>query len=197
MANNGQARVMFALLVLSILALLCAPLLMPSGYSWLSNTISESAAQGVAHAWLARVGLMIYGLAVIWAAVAMREFWGAGARVCHLVFGLCMVAAAMYPIRPWDVNADYDVTEDYLHSLAATVMGFAYTFGVLCVYFQHAKSSRRARRFDLIAAAVATVFPLMMLNLPGLQGGIQRIMFLVSYVWYGREILRFAKGRGG
>jgi hypothetical protein len=44
--------------------------------------------------------------------------------------------------------------------------------------------------FDLAAAIVATAFPLLMLGMPEIHGFIQRIMFLVSYLWYGKEALR-------
>ena len=183
-------RGILALLLVSLVCLLFAPMIMPQDYHWLSNAISESAAQGIHGAWLARLGLVLYGLAVIWLAVFLRGEWGIGARYCHLFFGVFMVFAAAFSIRPWDQTANFDPTEDFLHSFAATAMGFAYTFGVLLVFFQRSKFGLGSRLFDLVAAVVATVFPLLMLNMPEVHGLIQRIMFLVSYIWYGKETMR-------
>lgn len=54
----------------SALILALAPVLMPTGYSWVSHTTSESAAQGVAGAWLARCGSLLFGFSVSgWPAV--------------------------------------------------------------------------------------------------------------------------------
>ena len=57
----------------SAIALALAPVMMPSGYSWVSNTTSESAAQRVHGAWLGRMGLWMFGLSVLSAAVAVRD----------------------------------------------------------------------------------------------------------------------------
>lgn len=182
------------LLIISCACLLSAPLLMPQDYSWVSNAVSDSAAQGVHGAWLARLAFVIYGLAIIWLSVALYGRWGIGARYCHLLFGICMVAAAAFSIRPWDPAAAFDPTEDLLHSFAATAMGFAYTFGVLLVFLRRPKTEPGGRLFDLLAAAVATVFPLLMLAMPEIHGLIQRVMFLVSYLWYAREGMGLCRG---
>lgn len=42
-------------LAASLVALALAPLLMPASYDWRANTISESGAQGIEGAWLARL----------------------------------------------------------------------------------------------------------------------------------------------
>jgi TRAP-type C4-dicarboxylate transport system permease small subunit len=52
-------------LVASALALALAPLLLPTSYSWVAHTTSESAAQGVPGSWLARVGFLVFGAAVL------------------------------------------------------------------------------------------------------------------------------------
>jgi hypothetical protein len=52
-------------LTVSALALAVAPMLMPESYSWVVHTTSESAAQGVNGAWLARLGFVAFGFAVL------------------------------------------------------------------------------------------------------------------------------------
>ena len=57
-------------------ALVClgvAPLVLPDGYSWIHDGVSESAAQGIAGAWLARLGFVLFGLAVV--ALALFVGW--------------------------------------------------------------------------------------------------------------------------
>ena len=64
------------LLLLSATAIAVAPLAMPEGYSWISNAISESAAQGQERAWVARLGFLLYGFAVLWLVVLAHGRWG-------------------------------------------------------------------------------------------------------------------------
>jgi hypothetical protein len=61
----------------SAAALAAAPALMPPSYSWISHTMSESAAQGVSGAWLARLGFLLLGLSVMALAFAATPDWGA------------------------------------------------------------------------------------------------------------------------
>jgi hypothetical protein len=49
------------LLMLSAAAVAVAPLMLPGSYSWVRHAISESAAQGVVGAWVARLGLLLLG----------------------------------------------------------------------------------------------------------------------------------------
>ncbi|HET9901772.1 MAG TPA: hypothetical protein VFR46_12025 [Actinomycetes bacterium] len=66
-------------LALSAIALGAAPALMPDDYSWIGHTTSESAAQGVSGAWLARLGFLLFGLSAIWlAAQRLRRLHGRG-----------------------------------------------------------------------------------------------------------------------
>lgn len=53
------------LLALSAVLILVAPVMMPDSYSWVSNYISESAAQNVTDAWVARLGFLLFGFAVL------------------------------------------------------------------------------------------------------------------------------------
>ena len=63
------------LLAVSFLLLLLAPLMMPAGYSWITHTTSESAAQGLVNAWIARLGFLLLGFAVLWLSLNFRNKW--------------------------------------------------------------------------------------------------------------------------
>jgi hypothetical protein len=177
-------------LVASIAALAAAPLLMPSGYSAMSNTISESAAQNLAGAWLARLGFLLFGLSVLGVVSLRAASWGAVGTGMHWAFGAFMVAVAAFSHRnPFGMPSDG--TEDLLHSVAATAMGFAFAFGIIAVQV-HARrlGGSPSWIYDAFAVAASVLIPLTMIGSPGIAGLVQRGMFAVSYVWYARQALR-------
>ncbi len=177
------------LLLLSAVALLAAPLLMPPGYSWLTHTTSESAAQALEGAWLARLGFILFGLTVIWLASFKTAVWARAAVWFHLAFGVCMVGTAAFSHSPWLAGVPFDPVENFLHSLTATVLGFAFAFGVVVRFLQREKGDKMGRLLDVTAVAAATFLPLLMATQPDIIGLLQRAMFLVAYLWYGREAL--------
>jgi len=190
-AGTGNPRLaqgsIVALLLLSAGCLLAAPWIMPPGYFWLTHTTSESAAQGLAGAWLARLGFLLFGLAVIWLAVFKAPLWARTAVWFHLAFGVCMVGTAAFSHYPWLPGVPFDPVEDFLHSLTATVMGFAFALGVVVRFLQREKGDRAGRLLDVTAVAAATFLPLLMARQPEIIGLLQRLMFGVAYLWYGRE----------
>jgi hypothetical protein len=180
-------RVGLGCLLFSMLMLLLAPTQMLSSYNWLQHTTSESAAQGIPGAWLARLGFMIFGLTVIWFSALLRNDWAPPVRWLHSVFGVCMVAAAVFSSRPWLVSLPFDPIEDALHSLAATAMGFAFAAGVMWRFFSRDVNLKR-RGLDLTAVLASVIIPLSMSALPTWDGLLQRIMFAIAFVWYGFEL---------
>lgn len=186
---SGAMLGVVGLLLLSAVALGVAPLLMPASYSSLANTTSESAAQGVEYAWVARLGFLAFGLAVLWLAAALRKSWARGAQWLHMAFGVLMIATAAFSHRSWVAGAQFDPIEDVLHSFTATAMGFAFSLGVLARLLQRGRQGEPGRALDAVALVAATVIPLLMARFVGLDGVIQRLMFLVAYLWYARETL--------
>lgn len=176
------------LLFISFLALLLAPLQMPASYSWLHHTTSESAAQGIAGAWLARLGFLLFGLAVIWQTAVLRDQWSLPVQLLLGAFGVFMTAVAAFSARPWLADLPYDPVEDWLHSFAATGMGFAFALGV-GVRWWHRPWAAKWRIADLVAVAAAVLVPLAMSFLPDWDGLLQRLMFTIAYLWYGLEMI--------
>ncbi|MGB7859106.1 MAG: DUF998 domain-containing protein [Acidimicrobiia bacterium] len=182
------------------MALALAPLLMPDSYTWVSNTTSESAAQGVDGAWLARLGFLMFGLAVLWLTAISGPQWGRWGRRFHGVFGVLMTATAAFSHRPFEPGIVFDRTEDLLHSVAATAMGFAFAFGVFAVMVLRPERSIPRRVPDVAALAASVIIPLSMGAWSGSAGLLQRSMFLIAYLWYAIEALgtlgRDQPGRG-
>jgi hypothetical protein len=170
----------------SALALALAPAVLPRSYSWVEHTTSEAAGQGVGGAWLARVGFVLFGVAVGLVVRCRRVGWNPVAVVAHGGFAVSMVAVAVFPSRPW-TEAPYDSLPDLLHSVAATAMGFCFVIGVVALM---GEGRSRGRRWgDALAVGAAVVLPLAMTVWPSSAGVSQRLMFFVAYLWYGREIL--------
>jgi hypothetical protein len=163
---------------------------MPDSYNWVSHTTSESAAQGVNGAWLARLGFLMFGLAVVWLTAISAPRWGRWGRLFHGMFGVLMAATAAFAHRPFEPGIVFDRTEDLLHSVAATAMGFAFAFGVLAVMVYRPERSIPQRVLDVAALAASVVIPLSMGAWSGSAGLLQRSMFLIAYLWYAVEALR-------
>ena len=183
-----------ACLAASAVALAVAPVLMPASYSWVAHTTSESAAQGVAGAWLARLGFLALGFGVLVLSGPAGQLWGPLAAGLHTTFGVLMVAAAAFSARPWEPGLPFDPIEDVLHSVAANAMGFAFAFGVVAVGWRIWRDAGGLRWRDMTAVAAAVVFPLTMVGFDGYTGMLQRPIFVVAYLWYGAEALRLLRG---
>ncbi|MGB8360766.1 MAG: DUF998 domain-containing protein [Acidimicrobiia bacterium] len=190
--RRAEAGLVLFLLFASVVSVLIAPLLMPSSYSIVEHSISESAAQGVEGAWLARLGFLMFGLAVLLLASIAGDRWGIWGRIAHRVWGVSMIAAAVFSHMPW-LDTPYDVFEDTLHSIASFAVGMSFIVGVLLVTFRRGPGTSLVRVFDWIALGVALVVPPVMFNFAGVAGVVQRVMFAIAYLWYGSEALRLAR----
>jgi hypothetical protein len=190
---SGAPRFRFAapgvvlLLVASASCVLVAPWAMPASYSWLSNAISESGAQGVYSAWIVRLGFLFFGFSVLWLAAFLRPNWARSTYWMHRVFGMCMIGTAAFSHKPWLTNVPFDPFEDFLHSVTATGMGFAFALGVVGRVLQREESEILKKAWDVVAIIAATALPPLGELWPSIAGLLQRTLFLVAYLWYAHE----------
>jgi len=175
------------LLAVSAAALVTAPFVLDASYSVVANTTSESGAQGVDGAWVARSGFLLLGLAVLWIAGRRSGTWGQPATALHTTFGACMCAVAAFSLRSWVPGADFDPTEDLLHSIAATVLGFAFALGVVSVAIRNRSERGPWIVLDSLAVIASVILPLGMTMNDRIDGALQRLMFALAYLWYARE----------
>ena len=188
---SPQARVL-ALLALSAVAIGVAPAVMPEGYSWVSNAISESASQGQEGAWVARLGFLLYGFAVLLLTACAKKRWGPLGTFFLGTFAVMMLGTAAFSHKPWQEGVPFDAFEDVLHSITATGMGLAFAAGVVAVSIQRGPRWVPVRALDFVAVAASVLLPLGMSSVPQLGGALQRLLFLISYVWYAVETTRFS-----
>lgn len=178
-----------ALLVASAALVVLAAWAMPEGYSWIALSISESAAQAQRHGWIARLSFLCFGAAVLLLSLSLRGRWPRLTYWCHLVFAASMFGAAAFSHSPWQPGAPDDPVEDFLHSVFASGMGFAFCAGVLARLLQRGPGAALGRSLDVAALLVATALPLLLASSSGAGGLMQRVVFAVAYLWYGHEAL--------
>ena len=172
---------------------------MPDGYSWRFHSISESAAQGQQGGWIARMSFMSFGAAVLAVSVSARTSWPRLTYWMQASFAFFMFGAAAFSHAPWVPGASSDQVEDLLHSVCASGMGLAFCVGVVARFVQRGLDGLAGRALDVFALITATVLPLLLASSSSVGGLVQRIMFVVGYVWFGREalymlgVLRLAK----
>lgn len=194
-SRNARQRLPLAahgtlvLILLSAVAVGVAPLFMPDSYSVVEHAVSASAAQGVDNAWVARSGFLLLTLAALWLTSIRAEAWGAFGRFVFRFYAAALVAATVFGQRPWD-DQPFDLIEDVLHQIAATVVAVAFTLGVLIVMIRRDSAGPRARLFDLFAVAAAVLLPVIMFNVTPIHGLAQRALFAIGYLWFGGEALR-------
>lgn len=177
-----------ALMVGALGAFAVAPALLPDSYSWVEHGISESAAQGVDGAWLARFGFIMYGLAVVWLVGLRHSTWGPLATALYALFGGSMFGVAAFAAKPWSPDASFVESEDLLHSIFAGAVGFAFVVGTMTLIVARRHRSIRAAIPDWVAFLVAAIVPLTAST--NAWGVLQRTMFLVSILWFVREAWR-------
>jgi hypothetical protein len=115
--------------------------------------------------------------------------WGAAGTFAHRVFGVSMIATAVFATRPWLASAPYDRTEDFLHSVASFGVGSGFLIGVFLVGMHRGRATGHARWYDIAAVVLVMVSLLTMTALPDIEGLPQRCMFTIAYLWYGTESL--------
>ncbi|MDY7104916.1 MAG: DUF998 domain-containing protein [Actinomycetota bacterium] len=174
----------------SATCLVAAPAAIDDGgaYSWLRHTTSESAAQGVDGAWVARVGFVLFALGVAWTTARATARWGRLAAALHGVFAGAMLGVAAFSTRPW-TGAAYDIGEDRLHSVFASIVGVAFALGVAAVARRRHVDGGHPTMLDVVAVATSVIAPTAMTLVAPVAGVAQRVMFAVAYAWYAREAL--------
>ncbi len=165
------------LVVFCAIAIVGGPWYTDPGYDWLRHSVSELAGQSTANAWIMRAGLAALGVSAMVAFATLRERF----NVFFLVFGLCIALSAAFPHRPFVPGIAYSQTLDDLHSLFASLGGFA---AVLAFAFTAGRPGPLGPRLSAgILALLYTALPAAMFAFPDFQGLFQRIIFATFIAW--------------
>lgn len=179
------------MLLASGAALAAAPALMPASYSWMRQMISETAAQGVGGAWLARVGFLLSAAGVLAVATLGWSVWAPFTRAMHAGYGLLVVVLAVFSRRPW-MGGSFDAVEDLVHTTLAPIAGGVFVVAVLALAVAHRPRARLVRMVDVGTIVAVAVLALVMVNAVAVAGLAQRAMALIGITWYAVEAIRAA-----
>lgn len=174
------------------LAILFGPLASPPEFSWWRHSISEQSGQNLKGAWIMRLGLFAYGLAVLSSAsIDWRR--RTLVRAALILFGLGLVGTAVWSNASILPDTVSDMTEDRLHSIASGVVGTA--FAIACAARLFGPAGTRHDILAWIAMSASVILPLLMLELPDFRGLTQRIMFAISFLFVAREFVVSNRGQ--
>jgi len=166
--------------ILMLLVMFILPFFSVDEYSILKNTTSHLGAQGAPYAWVMNVVFALLGTgAIVGGWVRLSNFWLHKAAL--VVFGTSLFLTAFFQHAPIVPDVGFNVLEDNLHSIFATITGFSFTFFAIASAF--IESTRRRK---IIAAGVgitATLLSMLIFNVAELAGVWQRMMFIIVFTW--------------
>ena len=164
---------------------------MPESYSWIEHGVSESGAQGVPNAWIARCGFVLLGLATLWLATYRRSAWQQPGTAGLMLFGVAMIGVAAQSARSWDDAVEWNSAEDTLHSVFASAVGAGFVIGLASIIVAGALTSVRPIRLaDVAVWLVAFLVPFA--GGTAMWGALQRTMFACAIAWLAAEALAAA-----
>lgn len=183
------------LLGASMAAVAAAPVFMPDGYSWIANTISESGAQGIDRAWVARAGVATAGVAVMMLVLAAGDLLPATSRLAFFLYALALFAAVAFPEKPWFEGSEGNLTAD-LHTAAAFLAGLCFAVGVIALSPHRSPTEKATRLFDTAMVGMIVTIPPLMLLFVSYEGLLQRILVVMGYAWLFLETSRIRQRVG-
>lgn len=169
---------------ITALAMAIGPFVSMPSYSSVRHTTSELAGQQMPNAWVMRMGLFAYGAGAITLAL-FRVGSGFIGTAALAMFGSCLIGTAIWAHKPIDPTLTFNAREDRLHSLFASMMGFAFAVAVMAELANGSAFASDWLSWGALAASI--MLPLCMALVPSLAGLFQRAIFLVSFSWIWRE----------
>lgn len=166
------------------MAILVGPLWSPEGYSWIGHTTSEQAGQHMPGAAIMRAGFVAYGAGTLAAAlIAFRP--RPVVKAALALFGLSLIATAIWSNAPILPGLPSDLHEDWLHSVASGIVGTA--FAAACAARIFASGTPPRDPFAWTGLTISIVIPLAMSRYPEFRGLLQKSMFAFSFAFVARE----------
>ena len=169
-----------AVYILMLLVMFILPFFSVDEYSILKNTTSHLGAQGAPLAWVMNVVFALLGTASIidgWG--RLSNFWLH--KVALVVFGTSLFLTAFFQHAPIVSDVGFNVLEDDLHSIFATITGFSFTFFAIASAF--IESTRRRKIIAACVGITATLLSILIFNVDELAGVWQRMMFIIVFAW--------------
>jgi len=149
-------------------------------YSIIKNTTSHLGAQGAPNAWIMNAAFILVGLSSILEAwLHLGNYWLQ--KILLSIFGLGLIFVGIFHHAPIIEGVAFNVFEDKLHSIFASLVGL--TFTVYAISSAFIEKARKYRIIDLAVGIIATMLSVLMFYLPDYSGIWQRTLFVISFTW--------------
>ena len=184
MNRNPATAIALAGIVVILTAIVVGPSFSVPEFSWMRHSTSEQAGQLLPGAWVMRTGFVAYGFCTATASILDWQIRPM-VRAALIAFGLGLIGTAVWSntsILPGSVS---DLREDALHSVASGVVGTA--FATACAMRLFAPGGSPRDSLAWIGLLMSMLIPLAMTAMPDIRGVLQRSMFVVSFLFVGRE----------
>lgn len=166
--------------LLLILTMFVLPFFSVDNYSILKNTTSHLGAQNTPNSWIMNVTFILLGMSSIFAGWShYKGFWFQ--KMLLLIFGFSLVAVAIYNHAPINKEVLYNIKEDKLHSLFASITGFSFT--ILAISTGLIKDIKSKMILPICVGVIATILSIMMFKIENYMGVWQRLIFIISFGW--------------
>lgn len=182
MKNSKLVDVRFLLLAFSLLVIVMfvLPFYSAESYSILKHTLSELGAQSTPNAWIMNVTFYLVGAACILEAwLHLGNFWFH--KIVLSIFGVSLIFVGIFHHAPIAEGVSFDVRQDNLHSIFASIVGFTFIMYAIASAFIEKEGKQRV--IDIIVGVTASLLSLLMLLLPDFAGIWQRVMFILAFIW--------------
>ena len=177
-------------IALFVLAVAAGPLYTAPGYSAVGHLISELAAQNTPRSFLMSGAFLALGAGI--AVDGLRPF--SRALAPFVAFGFFMALAGLFGHKPITAGVPYVAWVHGAHSALGTAAGIAIT---VAFAWQALRQPTPARRIVAgVLAVLCFALPLAMLSFPGVQGAIQRLMYMLVFSWLWLCYPRRVRGGG-
>lgn len=164
------------ILIFAVTAL-AGPLYTVEGYSSARNLISQLGAQNTQNSYVMVVGFLALGIGIV--VDGIRRF--SRPVFPFIIFGLCMAIAGIFAHKPLLPDVNYSEGAHRAHSAMATVAGISITVGLI---WQALLTLTFLSRVIILAlATMCFALPLCMLAFQEFQGLVQRLMYLLLFIW--------------
>ena len=168
--------------VFIVLVILIAHIIVPDPYNWMHNTISELASQGYVYKWVMQIGFIGFG--VLLSIGAISNFRQEGKyrfrQFPLIIYASGILMAGIFCTRPFVDGITYSEVEARLHSIFASIAGFALSAAML-MYFLTDHSRRRI--LHAISLVLVLGFSISFGLASSYAGIVQRILYLVGFSW--------------
>lgn len=165
---------------LLIVVMFVLPFYSVEGYSILRNTTSHLGAQKTPNALIMNIVFVLLGITCILEAWRyLRDYWVQ--KILLSIFAIGLILVAFFRHAPIMTDTLYNINEDALHSLFASMIGFSFTLFTITAAFIEKTIARRLLALFLGLSAMG--FSYLMFTHQSLAGLWQRLMFMVSFGW--------------